>query len=480
MAKQSRSPTCIAVQCPACDVFVEFDLPKGDEPSQCAVSCYACKKDFPMDVTEVPFWKPNASRGTAKTASNGASVGTGTAASGSSSPREATSPSADSKSKRSDGRTKGTDEKPLETEYYDWLEVAPNATQSALKKKYYALALKFHPDKNPSPEADERFKQISEAYQVLSDPKLRHEYNERGAEKNRPDDAMIDPTFFFTQLFGGERFVDMIGELSIIQELTQVAEEAQEDDELASGNGKAIQDATSTEIEKDARKAEKRRKREERAKKRLEAEERSKEQVKEISEHLKSKLDIYVENTDADPKHALEAWEAQIIAEAEDLKVESLGVELLHAIGSAYSFNAKKYFEKQELFGSFRNAYHSVRETGRVVSDAYSMFKDAMELQRTYTELNEADKNNTSEEEKQRLEESATKKGLEVLWKSGRLEIENKTHRACSIVLNDKQADKKVLKRRAVALRSMGQIYMNVKPDPDQVPNPFMPFETSA
>ncbi|KAJ2790822.1 DnaJ-like protein, partial [Coemansia guatemalensis] len=347
-------------------------------------------------------------------------------------------------------------------------------------KKYYALALKFHPDKNPSPEADERFKQISEAYQVLSDPKLRHEYNERGAEKNRPDDAMIDPTFFFTQLFGGERFVDMIGELSIIQELTQVAEEAQEDDELATGNGKTIQDGASTEVEKDARKAEKRRKREERAKKRLEAEERSKEQVKEISEHLKSKLAIYVENTEGDPKHALEAWEAQVKAEAEDLKVESLGVELLHAIGSAYSFNAKKYFEKQELFGSFRNAYHSVRETGRVVSDAYSMFKDAMELQRTYAELNEADKNNIPEEEKQRLEESATKKGLEVLWKSGRLEIENKTHRACSIVLNDKQVDKKVLKRRAVALRSMGEIYMNVKPDPDQIPNPFMPFETSS
>ncbi|KAJ1847413.1 DnaJ-like protein [Coemansia sp. RSA 2708] len=339
------------------------------------------------------------------------------------------------------------------------------------------LALKFHPDKNPTPEAEERFKQIAEANAVLSDPKLRREYNERGAEKNRPDDATVDPSFFFTQLFGGENFVNMIGELSIIEELTQVAEEAQDEEDAS---GKALQDSNATESEKDARKLERKRKKEEQARKRQLAEERNKEQVKQISEHLMAKLAIYVENTEADPAAALEAWEAQITAEAEDLKVESQGVELLHTIGSAYCFNAKKYFERQELFGSFRNAYHSVKETGRVMSDAYGMFKDAMELQRTYAELSKAEENNITPEEKHRLEDSATKKGLEVLWKSGRLEIENKTHQACSIVLHDKAVDKKVLKRRAVALRAMGEIYMNVKPDPDQIPNPFMQFETSA
>ncbi|KAJ2252621.1 DnaJ-like protein, partial [Coemansia sp. RSA 451] len=179
--------------------------------------------------------------------------------------------------KRTDGRTKGTDETPLETEYYEWLEVAPTATQAEIKKKYYMLALKFHPDKNPTPEAEERFKQIAEANQILSDPKLRHEYNERGAAKNRPDDANIDPAFFFTQLFGGEPFVKMIGELSIIQELTQVAEEAQEEDDASA---KAIQDSNATDSEKDARKAERKRKKEEQARKRQEADERNKEQVK--------------------------------------------------------------------------------------------------------------------------------------------------------------------------------------------------------
>ncbi|KAJ1730787.1 DnaJ-like protein [Coemansia biformis] len=462
MAKQSRAPSCIAVQCPSCSAFVEFELPKGHEPPQCTIACYVCKKDFPMDVGEVPFWKP-ASGDTA-----GRSAG-GTPPSG-----------ANAKPKRTDGRTKGTDENPLETEYYEWLEASPTATQAELKKKYYVLALKFHPDKNPTAEAEERFKQISEAYSVLGDPEQRRRYNERGAEKDQVGDAMPDPAFFFMQLFGGERFANMVGELTIIQELTQIAEEAQEDDEQPAGDGKAIQDSAAIESEKEARKLEKRRKREEQARKREEADERNREQVLKISESLKAKLAIYVENTDADPDEALQAWIAQIKAETDDLKVESLGVGLLHTIGGAYSFSAKKYFERQELFGSFRNAYHSVRETGRVMSDAYSMFKDAMDLQRTYAELAEAEKKSLSPEEKQRLEDSATRKGLEVLWKSGRLEIENKTNRACSILLNDKAASKTVLKRRAVALREMGRIYSETQPDPDQLPSPFMPFGMGA
>ncbi|KAJ2893432.1 DnaJ-like protein, partial [Coemansia aciculifera] len=230
MGRPSRSPTCIAVQCPACAEFVEFDLPKRNELPQCSVTCFACKKDFPMDVGDVPFWK---SSGTASATGSG-TRSTSIPGAGSTDPK---SP----KPKRKDGRTKGTDEAPLETEYYDWLEITPAATQAEIKKKYYVLALKYHPDKNPSAEAEDKFKQISEAYQVLADPKQRHQYNELGAEKNREDNAMVDPAFFFNQLFGGERFVSMIGELNIISDLTQAVEEGDSDEEAAAKSGKAIE-----------------------------------------------------------------------------------------------------------------------------------------------------------------------------------------------------------------------------------------------
>ncbi|KAJ2221393.1 DnaJ-like protein [Coemansia sp. RSA 1722] len=480
MPKTSRPPSCIAVQCPECSVFVEFDLPRSDEPALCQVSCYSCKKNFPMDVSEVPFWKAGESADAARSAPADEKAKAKATASPSASASSAQSPPP--KPKRKDGRTKGTDEMPLETEYYEWLEVSPSASQAEIKKKYYVLALKYHPDKNPSEEAEEKFKQISEAYQVLSDPNLRSQYNELGAEKNRVDSSMVDPTAFFNQLFGGERFVSMIGELNIISELSRVAEEAMEEEETGAKDAKAIEGTplSVTEAEKDARKVEKRRKKEELNKRRQETDERNMARVKELSENLKQKLAIYVENTEAEPTAAMAAWEAQIKAEAEDLKIESLGVELLHTIGNIYRFQAKKYLEKQEFLGGFRGVYHTFKETGQIMSGAYSTIKAALDLERTYAELAKAEENNISEEEKQRLEETAAKKALEALWKSGRLEIENILRETCNQVLHDKHADKKQLKRRAVALKAMGDIYAHVKPDPDQLPNPFMPFETTA
>ena len=58
-------------------------------------------------------------------------------------------------------------------DYYSVLGVSKGATDDELKKAYRKMALKFHPDKNQSPGAEEKFKQIGEAYDVLSDPKKR-------------------------------------------------------------------------------------------------------------------------------------------------------------------------------------------------------------------------------------------------------------------------------------------------------------------
>ncbi|KAK6200556.1 Ubiquitin-conjugating enzyme subunit [Pestalotiopsis sp. IQ-011] len=70
-----------------------------------------------------------------------------------------------------------------ETKLYDQLGCKPEATQDEIKKAYRKAALKWHPDKNKdSPQAAERFKECSQAYEILSDPEKRKTYDQFGLE----------------------------------------------------------------------------------------------------------------------------------------------------------------------------------------------------------------------------------------------------------------------------------------------------------
>ncbi|KAF8159513.1 X-domain of DnaJ-containing-domain-containing protein [Crassisporium funariophilum] len=122
---------------------------------------------------------------------------------------------------------------PVETEYYDLLDVPVDADDTVLKKAYRKQAMKYHPDKNKSEGAEDKFKDISKAYQVLSDPNLRAVYDKNGkkmVDKEGPVN-MEDAAGFFANVFGGERFVDYIGEISIMKDMTSVATTMMTDEE---------------------------------------------------------------------------------------------------------------------------------------------------------------------------------------------------------------------------------------------------------
>ncbi|HEX9161481.1 MAG TPA: DnaJ C-terminal domain-containing protein [Thermoanaerobaculia bacterium] len=89
-------------------------------------------------------------------------------------------------------------------DYYEILGVKKNATEEELKKAYRTLAKKFHPDKNKgNKDAENKFKEISEAYAVLSDKEKREQYDRLGSEAFGASGANPFAGFDFSQFMGG-------------------------------------------------------------------------------------------------------------------------------------------------------------------------------------------------------------------------------------------------------------------------------------
>ena len=112
-------------------------------------------------------------------------------------------------------------------DYYDILGVSKNASDAEIKSAYRKMAMQWHPDKNKSPEAEEKFKEINEAYQILSNPQKKQTYDQFGhtppggqgfggfqqqgpfqyyystSGGGNPFGDMGDPFEIFEQFFGG-------------------------------------------------------------------------------------------------------------------------------------------------------------------------------------------------------------------------------------------------------------------------------------
>ncbi|KAI9028942.1 X-domain of DnaJ-containing-domain-containing protein [Phycomyces nitens] len=342
----------------------------------------------------------------------------------------------------------GTDENPADLTYYELLGIPTNADKLQIKKAYRKLAIVYHPDKNREEGAEEKFKEISEAYQVLSDPQLRAHYNKYGKDSElAPDGGFTDPREYFQQMFGGDAFRNIIGDLAVGDMFSEDMKEAEAGDpkspqagtEVGSPEAKKPMGMSKEQMEK--------------------MHKQQQERVKTLSEKLVHKLSLYTES-EADETAAV-AFQEQIKVEAEKLKSESYGLELLHSIGGIYSSKAKQYLGMRG--GELPGIFQSMKQKKHFVKELWSTVKSAMDMKAVAEMIAEAEEKGMDQADKLKLEEEASNRAYKALWQTSKFEVEATLRQVCDTVLQDKSIDNRTRYKRAEALRMVGYIYKHAE-----------------
>ena len=462
----------------------------------------------------------------------------------------------------------------VDTTYYDALGVKPTATELEIKKAYRKLAITTHPDKNPGDEsAHARFQAIGEAYQVLSNDALRKQYDKFGKEQAMPGGGFEDPAEFFTMIFGGDAFVDLIGEISLMKDLSKTMDitTKQEEEEAAaesaakkmeaanlndskgegssasapgpvpptprvvpptpgvipptpflaedptahkpkathppsfltsstlspspndSAGSSAATSGTSTPRrqygqqalmdksdedarmdaagltpeEKELRRKEKKRgltkeQREELAAYEAERKRIRDERIDTLAKKLLDRISIWTETDKG--ADVTKAFQEKTRLEVENLKMESFGLEILHAIGNTYLQKATSFLKSQKFLG-ISGFFSRLKDKGNLAKETWSTISTALDAQMTMEEMAKAEEKggeDWTDEKKAEYEKRVTGKILAAAWKGSRYEIQGVLREVCDRVLNEKHLKMEKRIERAHALVISGTIYQQV------------------
>lgn len=450
----------------------------------------------------------------------------------------------------------------VDTVYYDALQVPPNASELDIKKAYRKLAVRLHPDKNPGDEkAHSRFQEIGEAYQILSDPQLRAAYDRDGKDKAQPSSGFEDPAEFFGMVFGGEVFVDWVGELSLMKDLTKTMEMTEKfDRDQAEAEKKAAKEVDSerqtgslppaqvggaastisdtpppysagstkdafpektpagpgaipastaatpptpadanpysqqrpqglpirpaltdrgeeeaqqaaagmTDGEKELRAKEKKKgltkeQREELAAYEAERERIRRERVDTLAKKLVDRLSLWTETDKG--KDVTDSFRGKMKYEIENLKMESFGIEILHAIGHIYVSKGSNYLKSQNFFG-VTGFFGRLKDKGSMVKEVFGTISSAMDAQSSMEEMAKAEEKggeHWTDEARAEAERRVTGKILAAAWRGSKWEIQSVLREVCDQVLNDKVIKDKKRMERAQALVLMGSLMKEAK-----------------
>ena len=321
-----------------------------------------------------------------------------------------------------------------DTSFYEMLGVAPEATESEIKKGYMKKARLMHPDKNPDdPEAKEKFQKLGEAYQVLSNADARAKYDARGKE-GLDEMAFMDASQFYQMLFGSEEFDDFIGELQLAQVIS-----------MAEGNEPSFKAMKHKQHKREVDCAVK------------------------LAELLAPCLDDAFDEG---------AWEAKLQGQATELARTAFGEVLLHTIGKVYVAKAavhgtagptKEYWQqKQRTWGNYLRAAKSGVKMYKAGKEA---MKEGERIEKEAEKAAEGKEGDEAEAAKKEAAEAAMRASaagqgkdmatfMEGAWHISVIDVESTLRTVCKKVLSDTSVPKEARLKRAAAMRRCGEIFL--------------------
>jgi len=347
--------------------------------------------------------------------------------------------------------------------YYDLIGVHPSASAADIKKAYYKAALRVHPDKNPGDiEASQRFQDLAQAYQVLSDPKLRERYDQMGkAAVSDSQMPSIDPALFFNMLFGSEQFEKYIGKLYMASMADHIIKDFQKDigkRQVEEGGAAPSRDAIGESIEREMRWPTDNKK--DQRMRRMQV-------CREIkcATRLCERLDRWVLGRDE------AGFLLSISQEASELVQVSFGGKLLRTIGGVYESCAEQWlaslrgtFTLDQQLASLKECTHAAKMKVQAMS---STAKSGLALKRMHDVAgSQIEEDQEKKEEAQRQTMTSLEDSLPVflqtIWDWSVVDIEKTLLHICGNVLKDISVPWQIRYRRAMALLRLGRIFRDV------------------
>jgi len=189
-----------------------------------------------------------------------------------------------------------------------------------------------------------------------------------------------------------------------------------------------------------------------------------KERVDTLAKKLIDRISIWTE-TDKGPDVTM-AFQEKTRLEVENLKMESFGLDILHAIGQTYTQKAANVLKSQKFLG-IGGFFSRLKDKGTIAKETWNTISSAIDAQMTMEEMAKMEERggeDWTDEKKVEYERRVTGKILTAAWRGSKFEIQGVLRDVCDEVLNDKRVSQAKRLERAQAMVIAGEIYSKVIP----------------